>query len=55
MPRLCRATEVEKVPEPGNVVPKNFLGMNFQRKFSRKILTIKENLSNMKLYCELWR
>ena len=30
------SAEVEKVSEPGNVVPRIFLGLNFHRKFSRK-------------------
>ena len=34
-------SEVEKVSELGNVIPRNILGLNFHRKFSRKILRLR--------------
>ena len=35
--------EVEKVSEPGNVVPRNFFGLKFSQKVFKKLLRLEEN------------
>ena len=36
-------SEVEKVSEPGNVVPRNFFGFTFSQKVFKKTLRLEEN------------
>ena len=40
---LLSFSEVEKVSEPGNVVPRNFFGLKFSQKVFKKILRLEEN------------
>ena len=36
-------SEVEKVSEPGNIVPRNFFGFKFSQKVFKKILRLHKN------------
>ena len=40
---LDYSAEVEKVSEPGNVVPRNFFGLKFSQKVFEEILRLEKN------------